>query len=75
MNYGRGVSDVATHLRPLLPDASAVKAPEHLQADFSNSEAIGPRRVAEFPYGRPDAKIQTDAVGFGHQLLVECGRK
>ena len=39
-NYGRGVSDVATHLRPLLPDASAMKALVHLQADFNNSEAI-----------------------------------
>lgn len=74
-NYGRGVSDVAAHLRPLLPDASAVKALEHLQADFSNSEAIGPRRVAEFLYGRPDAEVQADAVGFARQLLVECRRK
>ncbi|HZM04215.1 MAG TPA: hypothetical protein VFC44_14480 [Candidatus Saccharimonadales bacterium] len=71
-NYGRGVSDVAAHLRPLLPDASAVKAREHLQADFNNSEAIGPRRVAEFLYGRPDADIQADAVGFVRQLLAEC---
>jgi hypothetical protein len=73
-NYGRGVSDVAAHLRPLLADASALKALEHLQADFNNSEAIGPRRVAEFLYGRPDADIQADAVGFVRQLLVECRR-
>jgi predicted nucleotidyltransferase len=66
-NYGRGVSDVAMH-------ASAVKALEYLQADFNNSKAIGPRRVAEFLYGRPDADIQADAVGFARQLFVECRR-
>jgi hypothetical protein len=71
-NYGRSVSDVAAQLRPLLPDASAVKALEHLRADFNNSDAIGPRRVAEFLYGRPDADIQADALSFVRHLLVEC---
>jgi predicted nucleotidyltransferase len=73
-NYGRGVSDVAAQFRPLLPDNSAVKALEHLQADFNNSEAIEPRRVAEFLYGRPDADIQADAVGFVRRLIFECER-
>jgi hypothetical protein len=71
-NYGRGVSDVAVQLRPLLPDASAVKALECLQADFRDFESVGPGRVAEFLYGRPDAEAQADAVGFVRQLLVEC---
>jgi hypothetical protein len=71
-NYGRGVSDVSAQLRPLLPDASAVKALEYLRADFRDSESIGPRRVAEFLYGRPNADIQADAVGFIRQLLAEC---
>jgi len=73
-NYGRGVSDVAAQFHPFLPDASAVKAMECLQADFNDSESIGPRRVAEFLYGRPDADIQADAVGFIRQFLVECRR-
>jgi hypothetical protein len=68
-NYGSGVSDVAAQLRPLLPDASAVNALEYLQADFKDSENIGPRRIAEFLYGRPDAAVQADAVGFVRQLL------
>lgn len=71
-NYGRGVSDVTAQLRPLLSDASAVKSLEYLQADFKDSETIGPRRVAEFLYGRPDAEVQADAVGFVRQLLDEC---
>jgi hypothetical protein len=71
-NYGRGVSDVVAELRPLFPDESAAKALEYLRADFKDSESIGPRRVAEFLYGRTDANTQADAVGFVRQLLDEC---
>jgi hypothetical protein len=71
-NYGRGVSDVVAELRPLLPDESAARALEYLRADFKDSESIGPRRVAEFLYGRTDANTQADAVGFVRQLLAEC---
>jgi hypothetical protein len=71
-NYGRGVSDVVAELRPLFPDESAARALEYLRADFKDSESIGPRRVAEFLYGRTDANTQADAVGFVRQLLDEC---
>jgi len=71
-NYGSGVLDVAAQLRPLLPDASAAKALEYLQADFKDAESIGPRRVAEFLFGRPDATVQADAVGFVRDLLNQC---
>jgi hypothetical protein len=47
---------------------------EYLQVDFNDSESIGPRLFAEFLYGRPDADIQADAVGFVRQFLVECRR-
>jgi hypothetical protein len=43
-----------------------------LRADFKDSESIGPRRVAEFLYGRTDTNTQADAVGFVRQLLDEC---
>lgn len=71
-NYGRGVSDVAMLLRPLLHDESAQKALRNLRADFLDPEGIGPRRVAEFLYGRPEPDIQADVVGFVRQLLTEC---
>ena len=71
-NYGRGVSDVAAQLRPLLPDASAAKALDYLRADFLDLDSVGPRRVAEFLYGRPDPETQADAVGFVRQILQEC---
>jgi hypothetical protein len=71
-NYGRGVSDVVAELHPLLTDASAVQAMEYLRDDFRDSDAIGPRRVAEFLFGQPDAETQADAVGFVRQLLDAC---
>ena len=71
-NYGRGVSDVTAELRPLLSDPSAMRALEYLRADFEDSDSIGPRRVAEFLFGRTDANTQADAVGFVRQLLDEC---
>jgi hypothetical protein len=63
---------VATELRPLLADASAIKAMEYLRGDFQDADSTGPRRAAEFLYGRPDADTQADAVGFVRQLLDEC---
>jgi hypothetical protein len=71
-NYGRGVSDVVAELRPLLADVSALRAMEYLTADFRDSDSTGPRRTAEFLYGRPDADTQADARGFVRQLLNEC---
>lgn len=71
-NYGRGVSDVAAELRPLLSDASAQKAMEYLRGDFKDADSIGPRRASDFLYGRPDAATQADAVGFVRQLFAEC---
>jgi hypothetical protein len=62
--YGRGVSDVAAELRPLLAGASAAKAMEYPRSDFANPDAIGPSRAAGFLCGRPDAAIQADAAGF-----------
>jgi hypothetical protein len=71
-SYGRGVADVAAELRPLLSEASAQRATEYLRSDFQDSDSTGPRRVAEFLFGRPDEVTQADAVGFVRQLLNEC---
>jgi hypothetical protein len=70
-NYGRGISDVVAQLRPLLADASAIRAMEYLRGDFQDSDSTGPRRAAEFLHGRPDPDTQADAVGFVRQLLAE----
>jgi len=71
-NYGNGVPDVAALLSPLLSDEIAQKALAHLSEDFLDPESIGPRRVAEFLYGRPDPETQADAMGFIRQLLGMC---
>lgn len=71
-NYGNGVADVVTSLVPLLNDKVTQTALEYLQKDFLNPNAPGPRRVAEFQFGRPDAETQADVVGFVRQLLAEC---
>ena len=68
-NFGRGVSEVAEQFRPLLPDPAALRAVAHLRMDFLDFEALGPRRVAEFIYGRSDLDLQTDVVEFVRSFL------
>lgn len=68
-NYGAGVDRVRDRLRPLLDDAEAIKAIEILQRDFSGSNSVGPRRVAEFITGGVNDQIQSDVVGFVQSLL------
>jgi hypothetical protein len=68
-NYGTGLDDVASRLRPLLDDDEAQKAVDVLDRDFTDPESVGPRRVAEFIGGGPDDDIQADVVGFVAELL------
>lgn len=71
-NYGGGVAEVSARLKPLLKDKATQTALEYLRSDFPNTNAVGPRRVAEFQFGHPDAATQADVVGFVQQLLNEC---
>ena len=57
-NYGTCVDDVASPLRSLLHDPSAVKAMQVLERDFSEHNSIGPRRVAEFLRKRPTTRFK-----------------
>jgi hypothetical protein len=74
-NFGAGVGDVATLLRPLLTDEAAIQAIAVLRADFLDHQAIGPRRVAEFVFGEPNDTLQADVVGFVSEFLrlLEAG--
>lgn len=69
-NYGAGVHDVADKLRPLLGGADGDKAITVLKRDFVDVEGVGPRRVAEFLRGGPDANTQADVAGFVERLLA-----
>lgn len=72
-NFQNGPGDVAEHLHPLLEDADSSQAIRILQQDFTSSAGVGPRRVAEFLYGRADGDTQADVAGFINQLLSFCG--
>jgi len=74
-NYGAGVKDIASVLRPFLTDEAAIQALAVLRADFLDHQAIGPRRVAEFVFGGPNDTMQADVVGFVSEFLrlLEAG--
>jgi hypothetical protein len=73
-NFGAGVDDVASRLKPLLSDPSAQQAVEYLREDFQHHDGAGPRRVAEFITSGSDDVIQADVAGFIGRLLALCGK-
>jgi hypothetical protein len=68
-NYGTGVEDVATYIRPLLADQEAQQALKILRDDFLEHNGVGPRRIADFWQGGPNEEIQADVVGFVGKML------
>jgi len=74
-NYGTGVDDVASRLKPLLDDRSAQLAIDYLKEDFQAHDGLGARRVAEFILGAADDEIQADVVGFVKALLSLCSHE
>lgn len=68
-NYGSGIADVATKLRPLLDSNYATRAIQILRADFLDPEGLGPRRVGDFLGSPLDETIRADVVGYVSQLL------
>ncbi|MFZ4580240.1 MAG: hypothetical protein ACOYOB_17800 [Myxococcota bacterium] len=71
-NFGAGVEDVASCLRPLLADPDAQRAMQVLRDDYLRHEGIGPRRVSLFLHGEPDDATQADVVGLVTALLAAC---
>jgi hypothetical protein len=49
------------------------KALQILRRDFSDPDAVGPRRVAEFLYRTRNKELQADVAGFVRELLKKCG--
>jgi hypothetical protein len=68
-NFGVGIDDVATRLKPLLDDDDAQRAVAILHRDFTTVGSVGPVRVARFLTGSFDARVQADVVGFVSRLL------
>jgi hypothetical protein len=73
-NYGASVDDVVARIGPLLGDPETKTALDILRRDFLDPSSVGPRRVAEFVIGAPDADLQADVVGFVSQLLEKCAQ-
>lgn len=73
-NYGKGVSEIADHLKPLLDSEIASEALAFLRDDFRDVRSIGPMRVAEFLGSPNDADISADAAGVVRALLEECAK-
>lgn len=74
-NYGKGIADVVGQLRPLLDDEATKTALSFLKTDFLDSNAIGPKRVSEFMFGRSNDNLQAEVVGFVREIINECARR
>jgi hypothetical protein len=72
-HYGHSLADVGARLTPLLVSPKAREALEILASDFTETDGVGPRRVAEFLGGVPDEALQGDVVGLAVELLAACG--
>jgi hypothetical protein len=71
-NYGSSVDDVFECLLPLLHEQGIQDALQILHGDFSDPDAVGPRRVAEFLYRTRNNELQADVAGFVRELLRKC---
>ncbi len=72
-NYGSGIEEVTRHLATFAGEPDASEALAVLRRDFLDHDAIGPRRVAEFLQGGPDAALQADVVGLAREVLRKLG--
>jgi hypothetical protein len=72
-NYGDRIDDVFLRLRPLLGSRAAQQALRVLERDFSDVDAAGTRRTAEFLGDTQDETIRADAAGAVRSLLRLCG--
>ena len=71
---GLGADAVAQSLVQLLPDDRVRRAVNIIRDDFTEHDAIGPRRVAQFLPDGLDDEIQADVVGQALALLSEMER-
>ena len=71
---GLRAGDVAQSLTPLLHDHRVRRALDTIRDDFTERDAVGPRRAAQFLRDGPDDEIQADVVGQALALLRELER-
>ena len=68
-NFGSGIDAVSVRLRALLSSPHAERARRILKSDFTGHCSLGPRGVAQFLHGGPDAEVQADVAGSISMLL------
>ena len=71
---GLGYDAVARSLASMLPDGRIERALDIIREDFTDPNALGPRRVAEFLPDGSNEDIQQDVVGQALALLREMER-
>lgn len=71
-NFGKGVEDIYLHLSPLLEDRDTKRALDILKNDFTDPDATGPMRAAEFLYDTLNIDFQADFAGYVRKLLSNC---
>ena len=72
-NFGKGMEDIYHRLAPLLNDNVAIRALDILRNDFTDPDATGPLRAAEFLYDTTNIEFRADFAGFIRKLLSDCG--
>ena len=68
-NYGEGITSVYERLKPLLHEDDTQSALTILEADFTNIDSVGIKRMAEFLGDPEDEEIRADASGLVSGLL------
>ena len=67
-----GVDDIYLHLSPLLEDKDTKRALDILKNDFTDPDATGPMRAAEFLYDTLNIDFRADFAGYVRKLLSNC---
>jgi Nucleotidyl transferase AbiEii toxin, Type IV TA system len=73
-HYGTALADVTARLRPLLEAAETQRALAILTRDFTDLDAVGARRLADFLETGPNQELQADFVGLVIELLADVDR-
>lgn len=71
-NYGTGIDEISEKLKLLLESEAAQKALSILERDFTDVDAVGRRRAAEFLGNPDDVDLRADAAAAVRSLLAEC---
>ena len=73
-HFGQSIDDVVSRAIGLLKDANAQEALAVLEADFSEVDCVGARRVAHFVKGADDDELEADVRNLVRAFVAGCKR-